>query len=50
VHKSFIVSIPRIATIDGNQVILKNIQADIILGDAYKTAFLTLMKDKLMGR
>lgn len=50
VHKSFIVSIPKISTIDGNQVILKNIKSEIILGDAYKSAFLNLMKDKLMGR
>lgn len=50
VHKSFIVSIPKISTIDGNQVILNNIKAEILLGDAYKAAFLNLMKDKLMGR
>jgi two-component system, LytTR family, response regulator len=50
VHKSFIVSIPKISTIDGNQVILKNINSEIILGDAYKPSFLNLMKDKLMGR
>ena len=50
VHKSFIVSIPRIVTIEGNRVILKNINAEILLGDTYKTAFMALMKDKLMGR
>lgn len=50
VHKSFIVSIPRIVTIEGNQVILKNINAEILLGDAYKANFLNLMKDKMMGR
>lgn len=50
VHKSFIVSIPRIITIDGNRIILKNNKTEILLGDAYKTAFLNMMKDKLMGR
>jgi two-component system, LytTR family, response regulator len=50
VHKSFIVSVPRILTIDGNRVLLKNIKAEILLGDAYKQSFLNQVKDKLMGR
>jgi len=48
VHKSYIVSLNRITSIDGNRIILKNIKADILLGDTYKGEFLEIMKVKLL--
>jgi len=48
VHKSYIVSVARITAVEGNQVILKNVKADIVLGDSYKPAFMEIMKSKLM--
>ncbi|GAA0555628.1 LytR/AlgR family response regulator transcription factor [Chitinophaga japonensis] len=49
VHKSYIVSVNKIVAIEGNMVILKNVKADILLGETYKAAFYDIMKDKLMG-
>ena len=48
VHKSFIVAIGKIACIEGNAIMLKNIKADILLGDTYKAAFQEIMKHKLI--
>lgn len=50
VHKSFIVSISSIKGIDGNSILLKNSSSSILLGDAYRNAFLDMMKNKLVGR
>lgn len=49
IHKSYIVSLVKITAVEGNQVVLRNVKADILLGDAYKTAFMDIMKSKLMG-
>lgn len=48
IHRSFIIAVHKITAIEGNKVILRNIQADILLGDTYKTAFFELMKGKIM--
>jgi two-component system LytT family response regulator len=48
VHKSFIVSLTKITTVEGNHIILKNIKADILLGDTYREEFLVAMKNKLL--
>lgn len=48
IHKSFIVSVPKIVAIEGNLIQLKNIHADILLGDTYRPAFLERMKEKLI--
>jgi DNA-binding LytR/AlgR family response regulator len=48
VHRSFIVAIPKIIMIEGNRVVLKNVKAEILLGDSYRASFLEAMKDKLM--
>lgn len=50
VHKSFIISISSIKGIDGNSILLKNSSSSILLGDAYRSAFLDIMKNKLVGR
>lgn len=48
VHKSFIISIPKITGIEGNLVLLKNVTAEILLGESYKSAFMTIIKSKLI--
>ncbi|SFO73371.1 two component transcriptional regulator, LytTR family [Chitinophaga sp. YR627] len=49
VHKSFIVSLSKIIAIEGSMVVLKDVKAEILLGDTYKAGFYDIMKDKLMG-
>jgi len=50
VHKSFIVSISKISSIEGNQIRLKNLPAaNIIIGDTYKNAFLEKMKSGMIN-
>ncbi|HVI45994.1 MAG TPA: LytTR family DNA-binding domain-containing protein [Chitinophaga sp.] len=49
VHKSFIVAVNKIIAVEGNVITLKNIKADIMLGETYKSGFMDLMKNKLMG-
>ncbi|KAA3436673.1 LytR/AlgR family response regulator transcription factor [Rufibacter hautae] len=48
VHKSFIIALNKITAIEGNQIQLKNIKADIALGDTYRSAFHEIMRKKLM--
>ncbi|AKQ44870.1 hypothetical protein TH63_03325 [Rufibacter radiotolerans] len=48
VHKSFIIALSKITAIEGNQIQLKNIKADIALGDTYRQAFHEIMRKKLM--
>lgn len=48
VHKSFIVAINKIATVAGNSIILKGVDADIQLGDTYRKEFYSMMKQKLV--
>jgi len=49
VHKSYIVSVNKIVAIEGNLVVLKNVKAEILLGETYRNSFYDLMKHKLMG-
>ena len=50
VHKSFIISISNILSVDGNSVLLKrNKNANILIGAGYKAAFLELMKTKMVN-
>jgi two-component system, LytTR family, response regulator len=50
VHKSFIIPISNILSIDGNTILLKrNKNANIIIGGGYKAAFLELMKAKMVN-
>lgn len=49
VHKSFIVAISRIASIEGNAIYLKNYpKTSILIGNAYRPAFLDIMKSRLI--
>lgn len=49
VHKSYIIPYARIMRIDGNQIVLKNVNADILLGETYKTFFWEKIKNKTIG-
>ncbi len=48
VHKSFIVAISKITGIEGNRVLIKNVNAEILLGESYKPAFMEMIKSKLV--
>lgn len=49
IHKSFIVSIAKIMTIEGNKILIKNgSPIDILIGENYKAAFLERMKNNLI--
>jgi two-component system LytT family response regulator len=48
VHRSFLVSINKIVAVEGNLIVLKNIKADIVLGDTYKATFYQILNKKLM--
>jgi two-component system LytT family response regulator len=48
VHKSFIIAINRITGIEGNQVLLKDVNAEILIGDSYKAELMELVKNKMI--
>ena len=49
VHKSYIISIPKISFIEGNQIILKNLPGEKIpIGDTYKSLFMDAMKKAMI--
>lgn len=48
VHKSFIISIGKITGIEGNLVRLKNVQAEIQIGDSYKADLMDIIKNKMI--
>lgn len=50
VHKSFIVSIPHISAIEGNEILLRESKTRVLLGESYRTRFFEAMKGKLIGR
>jgi two-component system, LytTR family, response regulator len=50
VHKSFIIPISNIQSVDGNAIILKRSKnVNIVIGNAYKPAFLDIMKSKMIN-
>ena len=48
ISRSFIIALRKITGVEGNLVRLKNINAEIVLGDTYRAAFMEKMKGKLM--
>jgi DNA-binding LytR/AlgR family response regulator len=48
IHKSFIIRIDRITGIEGNRVLIKNIHADIMIGENYKNELMEKVKGKLL--
>ena len=49
VNRSFIIALRKISGVEGNMIRLRNVDADIVLGDTYRSAFMEKMKGKLMG-
>ena len=48
VHKSFIVPVTRITGIEGNKLLLKNIQQEIIVGESFKSALMEIIKSRMI--
>lgn len=48
VHKSFIIRIDRISGIEGNRVLLKDVAADIMIGENYKHELMEKVRGKLL--
>lgn len=48
VHKSFIIPVSRITGIEGNMVRLKNVTAEIVIGESYKTELMEIIKGKMI--
>src|SRR6185503_727082 len=48
VHKSFIIPIARITGIEGNLVRLKNVTAEILIGESYKAELMDIIKGKMI--
>jgi two-component system, LytTR family, response regulator len=49
VHKSFIIPVNRITGIEGNQIILKNVTAAILIGDSYKDELMEIIKHRMIS-
>lgn len=48
VHKSYIIPISRITGIEGNLVRLKNVAAEILIGENYKAELMEIIKSKMI--
>jgi DNA-binding LytR/AlgR family response regulator len=48
VHKSFIIPVSRITGIEGNLVRLKNVTAEIMIGENYKAELMEIIKGKMI--
>lgn len=48
VHKSFIIPVSRITGIEGNLVRLKNVSAEILIGENYKAELMEIIKGKMI--
>jgi DNA-binding LytR/AlgR family response regulator len=48
VHKSFIIPVPKITGIEGNLVRLKNVKAEILIGESYKSELMEIIKNKMI--
>jgi DNA-binding LytR/AlgR family response regulator len=48
IHKSFIISIPKITGIEGNMLRIKNVTAEILIGESYKTDLMEIIRNKMI--
>lgn len=48
VHKSFIIPIAKITGIEGNLLRLKNVSAEILIGDNYKSDLMEIIRNKMI--
>lgn len=49
VHKSFIIPINRITGIEGNRILLKNVTAEILIGESYKDELMEIIKHRMIS-
>jgi len=49
VHKSFIIAVSRISGIEGNRILLKNVTADVLIGENYKASLMEIIRQKMIG-
>jgi DNA-binding LytR/AlgR family response regulator len=49
VHKSFIIPVNRITGIEGNRIILKNVTAEILIGESYKDDLMEIIKHRMIS-
>ena len=49
IHKSFIIPIVRVTGIEGNRILLKNVSAEILIGENYKADLMELIKHKMIS-
>jgi DNA-binding LytR/AlgR family response regulator len=48
VHKSFIIPVSKITGIEGNMLRLKNVSAEILIGESYRAELMELVKNKMI--
>jgi two-component system LytT family response regulator len=48
IHRSFIIAVDKITSIEGNMVLLRNFREGILLGETYRPAFLEKMRGKIL--
>ncbi|MEP7141828.1 MAG: response regulator transcription factor [Ferruginibacter sp.] len=48
IHKSFIIPINRVTGIEGNRILLKNVTAEILIGENYKTYLMEIIKQRMI--
>ncbi|MEO6231871.1 MAG: LytTR family DNA-binding domain-containing protein [Ferruginibacter sp.] len=48
IHKSFIIPVSRITGIEGNRILLKDVTAEILIGESYKQDLMELIKNKMI--
>ena len=48
VHKSFIIPVNKITGIEGNLVHLKNVNAEILIGESYKAELMEIIRNKMI--
>ncbi|GAA4310767.1 LytTR family DNA-binding domain-containing protein [Compostibacter hankyongensis] len=49
IHKSYIISLDKVRTVEGNFVFLKNFKTGIPLGETYKASFLNTLRNHQVG-
>ena len=49
VHKSFIIPINQITGIEGNRIVLKNVSAEILIGDSFKDDLMEIIKHRMIS-
>ena len=49
IHKSFIIPVNRITGIEGNRILLKNVSAEILIGESFKADLMEMIKHKMIS-